>query len=73
MSMKLSVSLPDDEVNFLDRYSELHGVGSRSAVLLKAIRLLRISELGSAYAEAWSEWDESDGESWETTSGDGID
>jgi len=48
-------------------------VGSRSAVLLKAIRLLRISELGSAYAEAWSEWDEGDGQSWETTSGDGID
>ena len=73
MSMKLSVSLPDDEVNFLDRYSELHGVGSRSAVLLKAIRLLRISELGSAYAEAWSEWDDDDGQSWESTSGDGID
>lgn len=71
--MKLSVSLPDDEVNFLDRYSELHGVGSRSAVLLKAIRLLRISELGSAYAEAWSEWDDDDGQSWESTSGDGID
>ena len=69
MSMKLSVSLPDDEVNFLDRYSELHGVGSRSAVLLKAIRLLRISELGSAYAE----WDDDDGQSWESTSGDGID
>ena len=73
MSMKLSVSLPDDEVNFLDRYSELHGVGSRSAVLLKAIRLLRINELGSAYAEAWSEWDDDDGQSWESTSGDGID
>ena len=73
MSMKLSVSLPDDEVNFLDRYSELHGVGSRSAVLLKAIRLLRIRELGSAYAEAWSEWDDDDGQSWESTSGDGID
>ena len=73
MSMKLSVSLPEDEVNFLDRYSELHGVGSRSAVLLKAIRLLRISELGSAYAEAWREWSEGDGDMWETTSGDGID
>ena len=71
--MKLSVSLPDDEVNVLDRYSELHGVGSRSAVLLNAIRLLRISELGSAYAEAWSEWDDDDGQSWESTSGDGID
>ena len=45
MSMKLSVSLPDDEVNFLDRYSELHGVGSRSAVLLKAIRSMLDMEL----------------------------
>jgi hypothetical protein len=41
--------------------------------LLKAIRLLRISELGSAYAEAWSEWSEGDGDMWETTTGDGID
>ena len=73
MSMKLSVSLPDDDVSFLDQYSEQHGVGSRSAVLLKAIRLLRISELGSSYAEAWSEWSEDDGDMWETTSGDGID
>jgi Arc/MetJ-type ribon-helix-helix transcriptional regulator len=73
MSMKLSVSLPEEDVDFLDRYAEQQGIGSRSAAMLKAIRLLRISELGSAYAEAWSEWNESDGQIWEATSGDGID
>ncbi len=44
-----------------------------SAVLLQAIRFLRTSQLGPAYAEAWSESSLSgDEELWDTTSGDGV-
>ena len=69
--MKLSVSLPDEDVEFLDEYSESNGIPSRSAVLQKAIRLLRATELGSAYEQAWGEWtDESD--AWDVTSADGV-
>ena len=34
--MKVSVSLPDEDVEYLDAYAETQGLGSRSAALLKA-------------------------------------
>ena len=71
--MKVSVSLPDDDVEFLDTYAEREGFASRSAVLHKAVRLLRASELGGAYEDAWSEWNGSDDAVlWESTTGDGL-
>jgi Arc/MetJ-type ribon-helix-helix transcriptional regulator len=71
--MKLSVSLPEEDVEFLDRYAALQGSGSRSAVVHKAVRLLRASQLGPAYEEAWAEWaDGSDSDLWESTLGDGL-
>lgn len=71
--MKLSVSLPDEDVEYLDEYARTQGYGSRSAVVHKAVRLLRASELGSDYADAWKEWDESgDARSWETAVADGL-
>lgn len=54
--MKLSVSLPDDDVEYLDEYARVQRLESRSAALQKAVRLLRASELGSAYEDAWTEW-----------------
>ena len=39
--MKISVSLPDEDVEFLDSYAESQGYGSRSAVVHTAVRLLR--------------------------------
>ena len=71
--MKLSVSLPDDDVEYLDTYAQAQGLESRSAALRKAVRLLRASELGAAYEGAWAEWAESDdGELWEAATGDGL-
>lgn len=71
--MKLSVSLPDEDVEFLDAYAKAQGIGSRSAVMHKAVRLLRSSELGPAYEDAWQEWSASDDAgAWETTTADGI-
>ena len=71
--MKVSVSLPDDDVEFLDSYADSKGIASRSAVLHKAVRLLRASELGAAYEDAWATWSASDESAlWESTSGDGL-
>jgi Arc/MetJ-type ribon-helix-helix transcriptional regulator len=71
--MKLSVSLPDDDVEFLDDYAAAQGIGSRSAALRKAVRLLRASQLGPAYEDAWAEWAHgSDAEPWEPTASDGL-
>jgi Arc/MetJ-type ribon-helix-helix transcriptional regulator len=69
--MKLSVSLPNDDVAFLDDYGDSNGYPSRSAVLQKAVRLLRATELGGAYEEAWGEWADSD-DSWDAAATDGI-
>ena len=41
--MKVSVSLPDEDVDFLDTYADTQGFASRSAVVHKAVRLLRAS------------------------------
>jgi Arc/MetJ-type ribon-helix-helix transcriptional regulator len=71
--MKLSVSLPDEDVRFLDHYAATRGAGSRSAALQQAIGMLRAAELEDAYRDAWAEW-EGAGEAaaWAPTTGDGI-
>ncbi|MFV0525258.1 MAG: ribbon-helix-helix domain-containing protein [Acidimicrobiales bacterium] len=64
--MKVSVSLPDEDVAYLDAYAEAQGLQSRSAALPRAVRLLRASELGAAYEDAWAEWSTSeDADLWE--------
>jgi len=71
--MKISVSLPDDDVEFLDEYARAQGYASRSAVVHTAVRILRASKLGDAYADAWQEWEDSgSAEVWERTTADGL-
>jgi Arc/MetJ-type ribon-helix-helix transcriptional regulator len=71
--MKVSVSLPEDDVAFLDSYVREQGIESRSAALHKAVGLLRNSELGAAYEEAWTAWENSgEAELWESTIADGL-
>jgi Arc/MetJ-type ribon-helix-helix transcriptional regulator len=71
--MKVSVSLPEDDIDFLDQYAKKEGYESRSAVVHKAVRLLRALGLGAAYEEAWREWAaSSEDELWESTSADGL-
>lgn len=71
--MKVSVSLPDDDVEYLDAYVRSRGLESRSAAVHKAVRLLRASELGAAYEEAWADWEASeDAELWNGVDADGV-
>lgn len=71
--MKISVSMPDEDVEYLDTYARDRKLESRSAVLHKAVRLLRASELGAAYEDAWTEWAESDdSELWDAVAADGV-
>jgi Arc/MetJ-type ribon-helix-helix transcriptional regulator len=65
--------LPEEDVDFLDAYASEQGYESRSAVVHRAVRLLRASELGAAYEEAWGEWESSgEADAWEATAADGI-
>ncbi len=67
------MSLPDDDVEYLDRYASMQGLPSRSAALHRAVRLLRASELGAAYEDAWAEWAEAgEDDAWESTASDGL-
>jgi Arc/MetJ-type ribon-helix-helix transcriptional regulator len=70
--MKLSVSLPDGDVAFIDQYANEHEVDSRSAVVHRALAQLRSIELGADYAAAWDEWASSDAELWDATVADGL-
>jgi Arc/MetJ-type ribon-helix-helix transcriptional regulator len=71
--MKLSVSLPDEDVAVLDEYVRTAGLPSRSAALHHAVRMLRLPQLEEDYEAAWDEW-ESSGENaaWGVTASDGI-
>jgi Arc/MetJ-type ribon-helix-helix transcriptional regulator len=71
--VKVSISLPDEDVEFLDAYAQSQGLPSRSAVLHKAVRLLRGAELTSAYEDAFVSWDAAvDAAEWDSTAGDNF-
>jgi Arc/MetJ-type ribon-helix-helix transcriptional regulator len=70
--VKLSVSMSEDDVEFIDQYASQHGVESRSGVVQRAVSLLRATELGDDYAAAWEEWEKTDADAWGPTVGDGI-
>ena len=71
--MKISVSVPTVDVEFLDTYAHEHGIESRSAAVQRAIGLLRASQLGDAYEQAWQEWEKSgEADLWEPTVADAL-
>lgn len=67
-SQKISISLPQELVTFIEHYKESTGCQSRSQVISKALLLLQSQELEQAYREASYEVDEA----WETTVEDGL-
>jgi Arc/MetJ-type ribon-helix-helix transcriptional regulator len=72
--MKVSVSLPEEDVAFLDEYAQTRGIESRSAAVHRAVGLLRASELVSAYEDAFlSSDDDMDGKAWDAAVADGLD
>lgn len=71
--MKISVSLPAEDVAFLDEYARHSKSGSRSAAIHQAIGLLRSNRLEAAYASAFDEWDDSeDARLWDRVVADGT-
>ena len=71
--MKVSVSLPNEDVEYHDDYARQQRLPTLSASLQKAVRLLRVSELGAAYERAWDEWETSgEAEAWERMAHEGL-
>ena len=66
--MKISVSLPDEDVRFLDEHAT-----NRSAALHEAVALLRERHLADQYAEAFREWEAApDAALWDAATPDGL-
>lgn len=69
MATKLSISLPDEDLVFLDELN----AGSRSAAIHAAIEVARSMSLVDDYTAAYDEWVESgEAEVWEVVVGDGL-
>jgi len=70
MSMtKVSISLSDADIAYLDTQTLAGRYASRSAALQDAVRKLRESELADAYAEAFAEWSD---DVWDDALGEGL-
>lgn len=71
--MKLSVSLPDEAVAFVDEQVRSGAFASRSSTLRAAVVLLRQSTMTDSYAAAWDEWEQSGEDAlWEAVAADGL-
>ena len=71
--MKISVSLPDEDVALLDEHARREGLASRSAAVHQAVRLLRRVGLEVDYENAWRDWEASgEARAWDASSADGI-
>jgi Arc/MetJ-type ribon-helix-helix transcriptional regulator len=71
--VKLSISLSDEDVAFVDEYVRSSGLESRSAAIRRALHLLRQPALEQDYEHAWEEWAASGEQAaWDTTIGDGL-
>jgi Arc/MetJ-type ribon-helix-helix transcriptional regulator len=69
----MSVSLPAEDVAYIDEYAQRVGAQSRSSVLHEAVALLRMSELETAYTAAFQEWNDADDrELWDNAVSDGL-
>jgi len=71
--MKLSVSLPEADVRFLDDYGRTAHLDSRSAAVQTAVKQLRESLLAHEYEELFSDPDYLlEASVWDVTSADGL-
>jgi Arc/MetJ-type ribon-helix-helix transcriptional regulator len=71
--MKVSVSLPDDDLSFLDTYVREYEYDSRSSALHHAVNKLRAEQLAAAYEDAWGTWAGSgEHEVWDVAVSDGL-
>jgi Arc/MetJ-type ribon-helix-helix transcriptional regulator len=70
--VKLSVSLSDADVAFVDGYARGRGT-SRSAAVHEAISMLRLRELADEYQAAADEWERSGEQAaWDAVTADGL-
>jgi Arc/MetJ-type ribon-helix-helix transcriptional regulator len=71
--MKISISLRDEDLEFVDAQTKAGVFPSRSAAFHAALVLLRDRQYVDSYAAAWDEWDAAaEQDVWDSAIGDGI-
>ncbi|MDR1442385.1 MAG: ribbon-helix-helix protein, CopG family [Bifidobacteriaceae bacterium] len=71
--MNLSVSLPESDVEVLDRYAGARGLPSRSAAIQEAVDRLRDTLLREDYKASFQEWAANPANAvWDASVGDGL-
>ncbi len=71
--MKVSISLPEADLTFLDQYAKENDLESRSAAVHRAVRALLDTQLEAEYTEAFAEWEGSEDERFlEEAASDGL-
>jgi Arc/MetJ-type ribon-helix-helix transcriptional regulator len=70
--MKVSVSIPSADLEYLDAKVRAGDFLSRSAALHTAVTQMRQREHADSYAAAWDEWDGADQGVWDKTATDGL-
>lgn len=71
--MKISISVSDEDLAYLDAETATGMFPSRSAAVAAAIAHLRRGTLVASYDEAFAEWEASgEAESWDAVAADGI-
>lgn len=48
-NLKVSISLPEELLEYAESYRQSHGLSSRSEVLVRALKTLREAELAEGY------------------------
>jgi metal-responsive CopG/Arc/MetJ family transcriptional regulator len=73
VGMKISVSLPDADIAYLDHIAAQRDRSNRSAILHEAIAALRERELTNDYEQAAREWVTSgEAAAWDNVASDGV-
>ena len=67
-TLKLSISLPRQQIEFIENYQSEHHVKTRSEVIKKALYLLQQAQLEACYREA-SQMEE---DVFDSTTSDGL-
>lgn len=74
MTVKLSVSLSDSDVAYVDEIARVERSGNRSAVIHDMVRLFREIRSEDDYVKAFEEWDGSEDQKlWDSALMDGLD
>lgn len=69
LTQKLSISLPQQQYDFIEEYQNSHHMKTRSEVIQKALYLLQQTQLEACYRDASLEIDDD----FDVTSADGLD